>query len=214
MRLSFNLLDSDSDIKREILNSLRIEIDSLFKKVLPSIKDKIRYEVKAALVSEPEYQSLISGQLKYEFGIPTSQQVNNIIDIWINNISVDYSGVKTNNMGLAASLSLNMIESSYNDVLASEGAIVIDNLSGAALPWLEWLLLFGGKIIVRNYRVKLGPNSRSRTGNAIMIESSGNNWRVPPEFAGTSSNNWVTRALSKVDSKIIDILEKSLESAI
>lgn len=214
MRLSFNLIDSDSDIKREILNLLRIEVDSIFKKALPLIKDRIKSEVKAALVSEPEYQSLISGQLKYEFGIPASQQVNNIIDIWVNNIVVNYSGVKTSNLGLNANLSLNMIESSYNDVLASEGAIVIDNLSGAALPWLEWLLVFGGKIIVRNYRVKLGANARSRTGNAIMVESSGSNWRVPPEFAGTPSNNWVTRALSKIDDKIINILEKSLESAI
>jgi hypothetical protein len=82
------------------------------------------------------------------------------------------------------------------------------------LPWLEWLLLYGGKIIVRDYRVKMGSNNRSRTGMAVMVESSGSNWRVPTEFAGTSNNNWVTRAINKIDNKILDILETELEKSL
>jgi len=76
------------------------------------------------------------------------------------------------------------------------------------------LLLYGGQIIVRNYRVKMGSNRASRTGMAIMVESPGDSWRVPPEFAGTSNNNWVTRALSKIDDKILDIIQLEIERKI
>lgn len=214
MQVSFKLLDSSSDIQNNILDILQDIMDKTFKKVLPIIKTKIKTEVKNALVSEPEYQSLISGQLKYEFGLPASDRVNNIIDLWINNIVINYSGIKKTSSGLKGNLSLSMIEDSYSDVLSNDAAIVIDSLSGAVLPWLEWLLLYGGKIIVRNYRVQFGSNPRSRSGGAIMVESSGNNWRVPAQFAGSSSNNWVTRALSNIDDKIINILEQSLEGVI
>lgn len=214
MKVSFKLLDSSSDIQKNILDILQDTMDKTFKKALPIIKTQIKTEVKNALVSEPEYQSLISGQLKYEFGLPSSDRVNNIIDLWVNNIVVNYSGIQKSSSGLKGNLSLSMIEDSYNDVLANDAAIIIDGLSGAVLPWLEWLLLYGGKIIVRNYRVQFGSNQRSRSGGAIMVESTGSNWRVPPQFAGSSSNNWVTRALSKIDDKIITILEQSLESAI
>lgn len=214
MKATFKLLDSSADIQKNILDVLQDTLDGVFKKVLPIIKNQIKSEVKNALISEPEYQSLISGQLKYELGLPSTDKVNNIIDLWINNIVINYSGIQKTSSGLKGNLSLSMIEDSYNDVLSNDAAIIIDNLSGAALPWLEWLLLYGGKIIVRNYRVQFGANPRSRSGGAIMVEASGSNWRVPPQFAGSSSNNWVTRALSKLDDKIINILEQSLESAI
>lgn len=214
MKFTFNLIDSNSTIQKEILYSIRDTLDMSIKKSLPSIKNNIKQIVKEALTNEPEYQSLVSGKLKYEFGIPSSQQVNNIIDLWINNILVNYNGIKVSARGLNGTLSLDMIKSSYDDVLANDNAIVIDSVSGVALPWLEWLLLYGGKIIVRDYRVKMGSNNRSRTGMAVMVESSGSNWRVPTEFAGTSNNNWVTRAINKIDNKILDILETELEKSL
>ena len=79
------------------------------------------------------------------------------------------------------------------------------------MPWLEWLLLKGNQIIVRNYEVKIGSNSRSRSGDAIMISSS-ENWRVPPEFIGTNTNNWTTRALSKIEDELNSLIKSKFES--
>lgn len=214
MKLSLKLIESDSAISSKILESIKPLMDQAFKKALPRIKIRISEEMKKALMSEPEYQSLISGQLKYEFGIPVQQKVNNIIDLWVSNISTTYKGVRAGTRGLVGGLSLDMIKSSYDDVLGSDSAIVVDSLSGVVLPWLEWLLLYGNKIVIRDYRVQFGSNSRSRTGMAIMIESKGSNWRVPTQFAGTISNNWVTRAMDKLDDKILDILEQELERSI
>lgn len=214
MQLSFNLLSNASDINRQILIAIRDHMSSVFVKAIPSIRDKIKVLIKEALVAQPEYGSLISGQLKYEFGIPASQQVNAIIDLWVNNIQVDYNLPVAKSTTITGGFSLSAIEADYSDVISSEAAIVVDSMSGAVLPWLEWLLLYGGKIIVKNYSVKFGPNPRSRTGMAVMVETDGKNWRVPPEFAGTLNNNWVTRALDTIDDKVLDIIQAEIEKHI
>jgi len=90
---------------------------------------------------------------------------------------------------------------------------VVDTERGYSLPWLEWLLTKGGQIIVRNFEVKYGANPRSRSGDAVMV-SSGSNWRVPSQFTGTSSNNWITRALSTIENKILKLLESELKASL
>ena len=97
--------------------------------------------------------------------------------------------------------------------ITTEAAQVIDTKRGYSLPWLEWLLLKNNKVIVNNYDVKLGPNINSRTGNAIMV-SSNNNWRVPPQFAGSQASNWTTRAIERVDKQIESIIQKAIEDNI
>jgi hypothetical protein len=103
-----------------------------------------------------------------------------------------------------------MIKENYEDVLSSADAFVIDDAKSLKLPWLEWLLLYGGKIIVRSYEVKVGPNPHSRTGLAIMKPSK-KNWRVPAEFSGTRENNWVTRALDRLDDSIPNLIQTEIE---
>jgi hypothetical protein len=71
--------------------------------------------------------------------------------------------------------------------------------------------LDGAKILVRQHEVKIGPSRYSRTGMALMVESK-KNWRVPSEFSGTISNNWITRALENVDKEISDIIKNEITS--
>jgi hypothetical protein len=214
MKFSLNLIESDSDIKSKILTEIRNHLQQAMVKSIPSIRQLIPSKIKDALMGEPEYQSLINGKLKGEFGLPNaSQKVNDVIDIWTKNVRITANPITISGSKIKGGFKLDMIDSSYNDVLVNDGAIVIDGVSGVVLPWLEWLLLYGNKIIVRNYEVQVGANTRSRSGMAIMVPSK-NNWRVPPEFAGTSTNNWVTRALSRLDDSILDIIQKEIEKHI
>jgi hypothetical protein len=57
----------------------------------------------------------------------------------------------------------------------------------------------------------MGNNPRSRTGSAIMVSSQKINWRVPAQFAGTVNNNWVTRAIERLDDSLLQQIEKELE---
>jgi len=215
MKFSLKLLESDSTIQKMVLDSIKDHLQTAFYKSRAVLAQTIPAEIYKAIVSEPEYQSLVSGRLRYEFGIPeAAQKVNEIVHMWTNNVVVTVNPIILNGSSLKGGFSINMIKSNYEDVLTSESALVFDGLSKAVLPWLEWLLLYGGKVIVKNYTVQVGPNPYSRTGLAIMKPSK-ENWRVPPEFAGTSNNNWVTRALDKLDdSKIPNMIQTEIEKNI
>lgn len=214
MNLNLKLLESNSEIANYILKAMKEILDVSFNKALRSLKSRIPNEVKNAIVSEPEYQSLISGKLKYEFGIPDSaSSVNKIIDIWINNISINTIPITIVGNNLRGGFDINMIKDDYSDVLSSASASVVDSKTSSVLPWLEWLLLYGGQVIIKNYTVQMGPNRNSRTGMAIMV-SSKENWRVPPEFAGTKSNNWITRALTRLETIIPQLIQQEIENNI
>lgn len=208
MILSIKLIESNKDITNKILQTLIPEIDKYLKKALQKIRKSLPNLIIKLIQNTPEYNSLINGQLKYEFGIPNAESaVSNIINIWSNNIVIEYNGPVATNSTIKASFSVSLIRSDYADVLSSNDSLVIDTLRGYQLPWLEWLLLEGNRIIVSKYEVKLGPSKVSRTGNAIM-KSSTKSWKVPSQFAGTSSDNWITRAIENGEDEINDLLNK------
>ena len=214
MKIDLKLIESEADIKNKILTSIKDAISETFSKCISPLKDAISRAAYSAITTEPEYQSLLSGRLQYEFGIPESaQRVNEIVKIWTDHVIVEVTPVTIAGYGLKGGFSISMIQGDYTDVLGSSSSRVVDEAKSTVLPWLEWLLLYGNKIIVRNYEVQVGSNPRSRSGMAIMVPSK-NNWRVPPEFAGTPTNNWVTRALSRLDDSILDIIQKEIEKHI
>jgi hypothetical protein len=213
MKYSLNLLDKQSNIRREILSALKIEIDKALSMCVTKLKAPLSNLIKTALMSEPEYSSLISGQLRSEFGIADVGNVDIAINNISNSINIQKKAVSINNVGLSGGIELNIINNQDYGALTDSSAFVNDTERGYSLPWLEWLLLKGNTILVRNFEVEFGENPRSRSGNAIMIGSK-SNWRVPPEFAGTIRDNWTTRALSRIDTDIIKLVQSTFESSI
>jgi len=201
MNIDIKLLDSDSQIRQSILSSLKPEVDALVSKCIPKISPMIRDLFKEALMSEPEYTSLKSGRLKYEFGLPQEVDVDDVVSIMSNSVNINLLQSKISNSGINIGIKIEVFEKSGEPAINSPNAFVTDTKGGYSLPWLEWLLLKGTAPIVKNYSVVLGPNKFSRTGMALMVESN-KNWRVPSEFAGSQSNNWASRALDKIEDKI------------
>lgn len=211
MNISLKLLESDSVIRSKILDSIQNYIQPKFIQATNNLSNSLPSMVEVAIKSQPEYQSLLSGALKFELGVPdAASRIDEIVQIWATGARANYGRISKSSIGLSGSFSVDMIQEDYADILSSGAAIVTDDISGISIPWLEWLLLEGGKILIKNYTVKFGPNNRSRTGFAIMVSSS-ENWRVPPEFAGTKTNNWITRALENVEDQIVDLMIKELE---
>lgn len=208
MKVSFKLLESNTQISNSILKALLPEIDSYLKKALFKIRQSLREIIRDIIHNTPEYNSLMGGQLQYEFGIANpSSQLATIIDIWSNNIITEYNSPVISGNSIKASFSISLIRSDFNDVLSSDAGFVIDNFRGYQLPWLEWLLLEGNKTIVSKQEVVIGPSKFSRTGFALMRPSN-KSWRVPSEFAGTLRDNWITRAIDNSESQINELLDK------
>ena len=213
MKFSISLMDSQSDITNNILNQLKVVLDKALIKTANIIEFKIRSLLEDALKNEPEYSSLINGELRKELGIADVSNVDIVISHICNTAKIDISRVKTSKSGLSGGILLTVIPRDMGNIVNQSSAMVIDNERGYSLPWLEWLLFKGGDIIIRNFEVQYGVNPRSRSGDAIMV-SSNSNWRVPAQFAGTIGNNWTTRAVSRIESKVTELIKTELEKAI
>lgn len=213
MKFSLKLLESDSEISKRILDEMRLKIEKAINTSISGISNEIKILIGDALRNQPEYTSLVAGTLKAELGIADNSSVVNVINALIETLSVKNNGVKVSAKGLSGGFVLTMMKSDdMNGVIFSEAANVVDS-KGYSLPWLEWLLLKGNEIIVKNYSVKYGSFGYSRSGMAIMTPSS-DSWRVPPQFSGTEKDNWTTRAINSVETSVYKIIQTNIEKHI
>lgn len=213
MKFSISLLEKNSEIRKALLQAMTEHLEPAMYKTITYIEPKIRILLRQALQNEPEYGSLISGELRKQFGIEDVSNVDRAIDKVINSMNISKNNIKSSGRGLSGGILLTIVPSDYSGIIDDSSAFVVDNNRGYSLPWLEWLLLKGGEIIVRGFEVQYGPNPSSRSGDAIMV-TSGKNWRVPAQYAGTVRNNWITRALSTIEDKILDIIKLGLENSV
>jgi hypothetical protein len=212
MKLSFKILESDSYIRQQILIQIKNHMDQVFNKSLSSIKSQIKPIIEDALKQEPEYLSLMSGQLRLEFGIPDVSKVDDVISKLADTIFITKNPINITNKGLSGGFTIYGLKADdFNGVIADESALVVDSKGGYSLPWLEWLLLKGNKTIIQKHEVQIGPNTNSRTGMAIMVDSK-KSWRVPPEFVGNTNNNWTTRAIERCQNAINQVIKKEIEA--
>lgn len=210
MRFTLKVIESDSKIRKDILETLSQHMDKVMKKSVVSIEAKIRILIKQSLRSQPEYDSLISpvGKLRLEFGIANTSDVDSIIDQIVGTSDFSLKPTKPSNLGVSGGFQLTVLPS---DILQSIAKSVGQTSEkGVLLPWLSWLLYEGVSPIVRGYDVKITGNIYSRTGGALMIKSN-KNWRVPGEFAGTVTDNWITRAIDSIEKDIIASIKKTIE---
>jgi hypothetical protein len=214
MKFSIDLLESNNDIVKLILDNLKEQLNKTINEALPSIEKQIKILVKNSLLSEPEYASLKAGTLRAELGIANVSDIDNVVDAMVDTLKIDNKPLSVRSSGISGGFILSMIKSDdISGIIYSDSANVIDNERGYSLPWLEWLLLKGNDVLVQNYSVNYTNSSRSRSGLALMIESN-KNWRVPVAFAGKINDNWTTRAIRKIESQIISIIQANIENNI
>lgn len=213
MKLKVEILESSKEISVMIANALKKQVDQFMAQALTKIKSELPALLSRAIEDSPEYTSLLSGELKYEFGIPdSSSKLKGLLDIWTNDVLVNHSpSVISNNGSLKTSISISMVKSDFSNVLGSSYAFVYDNKRGYTLPWLKWLLLDGTMSIVPGYEVVIGPNKRSRTGMAVMANKEGKSWNVPSYYSGSINDNWITRAILSSGKNIDSLIKKAIE---
>jgi hypothetical protein len=210
MKLTCKVLESNADITKFILEDIKKQIDIAINKSIPSISQEIKNLVAEALRSQPEYASLMTGTLKAEFGIFSSSSIQSVINGLIETLQVTKDSIKISNNGLSGGFKLTMMKSDdLNGLIYADFASVIDD-DGYVLPWLQWLLLEGQSIIVKNYEVLYTKSASSRSGMALM-QPSKSSWKVPAQFSGTEKNNWTTRAINSIEDNIYAIIQKNIE---
>jgi len=195
------------EFRAGVLKEIRKRINLQMPKIALIMKTKIQVSISDLLKASPEYDSIVNnGSLRAELGLPSATMIEGVIDQWASNIVVKYKNFR---------IDIGMIEEDFSDVLGLPEAQYIyigRNLDGSSkvrrIDWLRWLLMEGSDIIVSGFDFTpvIPKGGRSRTGLGVM-ERDRRGWRVPPEFAGTVNNNFVTRALEDMEAKI-DIIAR------
>lgn len=210
VQINFKLLEDSQTINNRILKALKTELTNGLTKAFQKSQQDITTLIQKAIVSSDTYNSISSGQLKAEFGLPDSDsRLDEILSFW-SKIYAKFDKPKISNSSITGGFTIQMIQRDFRDVLGISAASFTTN-KGDRLDWLEWLLLFGNKTIIKDYNIVFGNFKTSRTRMAIMRNATQGKWSVPNEYAGTINNNWITRVIDSLDNDINSIIENHIK---
>lgn len=210
LRGKISLVQSVSEIESKILKAIKPEVNKYLKKIFEKAKPQLIAILQKFIIDSPEYKSILNGELQYEFGLPDSAaRLQQIMQFWTK-LDATYNPVTVNGQKLTGGFTLNMVDAGYVEVLQSSASKLVTEKK-ETLNWLEWLLLFGNRIIIRDYQIEIGPSKASRTGKAIMKGVQRGKWSVPNQYAGTTNNNWITRAIDSAQPSIDKLFKELLK---
>ena len=210
--ITIKLLESNKKIQAKIYNEIRKELNKRIRKNTLSVENQLRALVMTLLRQSPEMVSLGSigpETLSGHFGIPAGQAayaVDSIISSIANSLVIKVEKIDAK---LRGSISFNFQERTFSNLLSLISGHV-QTRAGSDLHWLEWLLLKGDTTIIVGYEYLPSTKGRSRGGTMVPAWGGGA-WRVPPQFSGTESNNFITRAFQGGDKEISKILKGLLK---
>lgn len=195
-----------------LLESVKVA-NTIFPSIINHIRNSIASYIPTIFSTSAEYQSIISGQLQHQFGIPDSEasaKLQKIVGKMVDSTQVNFNPFRLRGDTIGGGLEIFAIPSDFADLLNLPEAIQMTE-KGKSLPWLEWLLIAGDKIIIYDYYFKPGHFKNSRSGDGIMVIGQSKFWRVPPQFAGTIDDNWITRTIDRYIKDIEAIVETTAQ---
>lgn len=215
--LSFDI--DEANLSYRLLNEIKKEMNRAISLIYSPVKNQILSLVSGAIKDSREYKQMLPGGVLYgQVGRPDIEEIlGNIIKAILNEIEVTIFPFNIVGEQVVGALEIKILELSFNQVLAVNNTW-FESENDFPVYWLNWLLFQGDRTIISNYRYLedfsglRGKNIVSRTNTGIMKRSN-RGWGFPAEFAGTAENNWLTRAVDKIDDNIINIVERELGAA-
>lgn len=174
---------------------------------LPAMKYWLAGQVQKRMHDSHEIQAIKYDLLQYDLGLK-EDEAEEVID-QIPHIIVNSMDIEVKKIIGRLSIKLKLIHSGYDDILAIKGASFLQTYTRntpTVIPWLEWLLTRGYEIVVSDYHVIYKQSDASRSGGAFMVQTG--SFRIPPQFAGTPDDNFLTRALKDMSSDFVKAVER------
>ncbi|NDB84435.1 MAG: hypothetical protein EB127_17290 [Alphaproteobacteria bacterium] len=207
MSITIRLLDSPAQIEKNINIAIAEHINGIITREQNRILNRIKALIPSWIESQPEIVSLRSSSplsLVGQFGISGDSNaiVSSIIGAIVDATSIKFIKYSAN---LRGGLELQFQPATFGNLLGLSAGHTV--FQGGDLHWLDWLLLRGDNIIITNYQYNPATGlGRSGLGNMI----GGGAFRVPPEFAGTKDDNFITRAFlnPEVETQLSDVLSR------
>jgi hypothetical protein len=208
MSISIKLVDSKAQFARAVNKALSEELNNNLKKNKDRALKQVKSLIPAWIEEQPEIQSILDqgvfGSLNAQFGFivgTAPEAVSAIVSAVSESVFVEFGQVKSD---LSGGITFYFQPDTFSNLLSLPQAS-IPALTGP-LPWLEWLLTRGSTTIVSGY--SYNPDDSGRSGGGTM--RLGSAWRVPPQFAGTIEDNFISRALLNREKELSSILRGAI----
>jgi hypothetical protein len=218
-RLSIELLTTEAEFKYMVRTAMVAKLNELLRRGLPQLRAKISPFIHNALIKSPVYRDILVGDLSADLGFRRGQEerfITGIIKALSNEFILELKPLTLMASGdISGGVELKIIQSDFKDILNHPLAFI--KTKKQKLHWLDWLLTWGDRIVVRDHSIIFKRTRHSRSGFAIMVKSKFSPfWRVPPQFSGTLDNNWITRALegANVEAEITNLFYEYLKKAV
>src|SRR3990167_10011542 len=197
-----------AEVKKEIVLEIAKKMNQVFDYKMRFIVPYIKFEVEKAIINSPEYQGLLYSRGMYsEIGYPQLRSfLLNMVETIVKNVDIEINKFRVIGERVEGGLNIGILKDDYSDILNLPGGDYSTE-KGENIPWLSWLLFQGTRKVIAGYHYFWSPKTgqrSSRTGEGIMIQ--GGDWEISSEFAGTAENNFLTRALRPLDSKLSSFL--------
>ena len=206
MGIDLKLIESTPRIQKKILVAIAKELNKGLKKSINKIQNSLKPVIKMAIETSPEVLSLRGGSLRFDFGL-TGDPGTDIANAVSNAVFVSSKPVKASAGSLSGGITINLQPSDYAELLALSSAKQPTE-KGIVLPWLDWLLNLGDAIIIADFGVEYGPHGRTGGGHMVSEERP---FKVDTLYSGTAENNFVTRALARIQKQISDVIISSIK---
>lgn len=201
-------------IARGMSRAIERVVSKAFRNSVSGVKSDIRKIVQKAILESDTAQSLRSGQLRVDFGLtrPQAEQaITRIASLLVANLDISVpKAVKRGNISQQMIIRIN--PNALDEILNDGRMSYISEPSGELIPWLQWLLTQGSRVIINDYEVvsTVSYNKRSRSGGGFMLDTKGGGFRVDPRHAGTPSDNFITRAIQSKRREIIEVFQRHI----
>jgi len=196
-KLFIDIVETNQQLEKLMLIEIVKELNKRIPLRMASIDNKIRVATLGFLQTTGTYDSLVNGELAGHFGIPISgrkQRIDTILQAVTNRMEVEFVPIKLAGKNFGGGIKFRVLLKNLSEVLTLSAGVVLTE-KGRTLEWLRWLLTLGDTIIIDNYSVDLKPGTGRSRGGLMVLDGAGS-WRVPPQFAGTINDNWLTRAFN------------------
>ena len=200
-----NLLESDREIQKKINKALSKQATMVMNSAAKEIYKNLRPIVRTAIASSPAITSLRGGRLAADFGLtkdPTPLIIEAVADsIQVKPRRVTFSGSKA-----VTGIEIYIQPTSFGNLFSLPVAEQV--IKNGRLPWLKWLLTLGDTLIIADFGIEYGPFGR--TGKARMTRKNAP-FQVNPQFSGTASNNFISKALKAHSGQIKQVIIRTLK---
>lgn len=209
LNMSLKLITPVEKIEKDILLAVTRHLNSRLVNLSKLVGQQAQILIAKELEASPTTASLIGGQLRAEFGVvDADSELKQIYKAIASSVKVTLTHARRQGTGVVMKLRLTAVPFDLDTIIGGLGSYTTKK--GVEIPWFEWLTRLGYRVIVRDYGLEGGHPNSSRTGDTIMVKGK-KGWRVPPEFAGTPRDNFVTQATDLILPQLSVYIEKTVK---